>query len=36
KIYQKKLEEYVAPDLDEAIRAELEEFVVRRRKELGD
>jgi len=36
KIYQKKLEEYVAPDLDEAIRLELEEFVVRRRAELGD
>jgi trimethylamine---corrinoid protein Co-methyltransferase len=36
KIYQKKLEEYVAPPLDDAIRAELEEYVVRRRAELGD
>jgi trimethylamine---corrinoid protein Co-methyltransferase len=36
KIYQKKLEEYVAPPLDDAIRLELEEYVVRRRHELGD
>jgi trimethylamine--corrinoid protein Co-methyltransferase len=36
KIYQTKLEEYVAPELDDAIRLELEEFVVRRRAELGD
>src|SRR3954449_921304 len=36
KLYQKKLEEYVAPPLDDAIRAELQEFVVRRRRELGD
>jgi len=36
KIYQKKLEEYVAPPLDDAIRLELEEYVVRRRRELGD
>ncbi len=36
KIYQKKLEEYVAPPLDDAIRAELQEYVVRRRAELGD
>ncbi|MGD9960672.1 trimethylamine methyltransferase family protein [Nocardioides sp.] len=36
KIYQKKLEEYVAPPLDDAIRLELEEYVVRRRAELGD
>jgi trimethylamine--corrinoid protein Co-methyltransferase len=35
-IYRKKLEEYVAPDLDEAVRLELEEYVVRRRAELGD
>ena len=35
-IYRKKLEEYVAPPLDEAIRLELEEYVVRRRAELGD
>ena len=36
KIYQQKLEEYEQPPLDEAIRPEMEEFVVRRRKELGD
>ncbi len=36
KIYQTKLEEYVAPELDDAIRLELEEYVVRRRAELGD
>jgi trimethylamine--corrinoid protein Co-methyltransferase len=35
-IYQKKLEEYVAPPIDDAIRLELEEYVVRRRTELGD
>jgi trimethylamine---corrinoid protein Co-methyltransferase len=36
KIYQKKLEEYVAPPLDDAVREELREYVVRRRAELGD
>ncbi len=36
KIYKEKLEAYEAPALDDAVRAELEEFVVRRRKELGD
>ncbi|MDQ6935623.1 MAG: trimethylamine methyltransferase family protein [Actinomycetota bacterium] len=36
KIYRQKLEEYVAPPLDDAIRLELEELVVRRRRELGD
>jgi trimethylamine--corrinoid protein Co-methyltransferase len=36
RMYQKKLEEYVAPPLDDAIRQELEEYVVRRRAELGD
>jgi trimethylamine--corrinoid protein Co-methyltransferase len=36
KIYQKKLEEYVAPPLDDAIREQLQEYVVRRRAELGD
>jgi len=36
KIYQKKLEEYEPPALDDAIRAELEEYVIRRRAELGD
>ena len=36
KIYQDKLAAYEQPPLDEAIRQEMEEFVVRRRKELGD
>src|SRR4029079_6157507 len=36
KIYQDKLTAYEQPPLDEAIRAEMEEFVVRRRAELGD
>src|SRR4051812_1889994 len=36
KLYQKKLEEYVAPPLDDAIRGELREYVVRRWRELGD
>ena len=36
KIYRERLEAYEAPALDDAIRAELEEFVVRRRRELGD
>jgi trimethylamine--corrinoid protein Co-methyltransferase len=35
-IYQKKLDEYEAPPLDDAIREELAEYVSRRRKELGD
>ncbi|KAA1420099.1 trimethylamine methyltransferase family protein [Mumia zhuanghuii] len=35
-IYQKRLEEYEQPPLDEAIREELEAYVVRRRAELGD
>jgi trimethylamine--corrinoid protein Co-methyltransferase len=35
-IYRKTLEEYEAPVLDDAIRAELEEYVIRRRAELGD
>jgi len=35
-ICAKTLEEYQPPPLDEAIRAELEEFVTRRRAELGD
>jgi trimethylamine---corrinoid protein Co-methyltransferase len=30
------LAEYEAPSMDDAIRAELEEFVTRRRAELGD
>ncbi|MBA2559802.1 MAG: trimethylamine methyltransferase family protein [Propionibacteriales bacterium] len=36
KIYKAKLDEYEAPALDDAIRAELEEYVIRRRAELGD
>ena len=36
KIYRERLEAYEPPPLDEAIRAELEEYVVRRRAELGD
>ncbi len=35
-IYQAKLEAYEPPPLDDAIRAELEEYVTRRRHELGD
>jgi trimethylamine--corrinoid protein Co-methyltransferase len=35
-IYKKKLAEYEPPPLDEAIREELEAYVVRRRAELGD
>jgi len=35
-IYRKRLEEYEPPSLDDAVRAELEEYVVRRRAELGD
>lgn len=34
--YRKKLEEYEQPPLDEAVREELEAYVVRRRAELGD
>jgi trimethylamine---corrinoid protein Co-methyltransferase len=36
KIYQQRLADYEQPPLDDAIRAELEEYVVRRRAELGD
>ena len=36
KIYQQKLEAYEAPAMDDAVRQELEEYVVRRRRELGD
>jgi trimethylamine--corrinoid protein Co-methyltransferase len=35
-ICRRTLEEYQAPPLDEAVRAELEEYVAIRRKELGD
>ena len=36
KIYQQRLADYEQPPLDEAVRAELEDYVVRRRRELGD
>lgn len=36
KIWKDKLAVYEQPPLDEAIRAELQEYVVRRRAELGD
>jgi len=35
-IYEKALDEYEQPPLDEAIREELEDYVKRRRAELGD
>jgi trimethylamine--corrinoid protein Co-methyltransferase len=35
-IYKKRLEDYEQPPMDEAVRAELEAFVTRRRAELGD
>jgi trimethylamine--corrinoid protein Co-methyltransferase len=35
-IYQKTLDEYEQPPLDETVRSELEDYVVRRRAELGD
>jgi trimethylamine--corrinoid protein Co-methyltransferase len=35
-IWHKKLEEFTPPPLDDAIRAELDDFVARRRRELGD
>jgi trimethylamine--corrinoid protein Co-methyltransferase len=35
-IWRKTLEEYEQPPLDDGIRASLEEYVVRRRAELGD
>jgi trimethylamine--corrinoid protein Co-methyltransferase len=35
-IVDKTLEEYEAPALEDAIREELEDFVIRRRTELGD
>jgi trimethylamine--corrinoid protein Co-methyltransferase len=36
KIYQDTLAAFEQPPLDDAIRAEMEEYVTRRRKELGD
>jgi trimethylamine--corrinoid protein Co-methyltransferase len=35
-IYHQKIDEYEQPPLDEAIRQELEDYVIRRRAELGD
>ncbi|MGI9117126.1 MAG: trimethylamine methyltransferase family protein [Gaiellales bacterium] len=35
-IWRRTLDEYEQPPLDDAVRAELDEFVVRRRTELGD
>jgi trimethylamine--corrinoid protein Co-methyltransferase len=35
-IWRKKLDEYEQPPLEEGIRSELEAYVTRRRKELGD
>ena len=35
-IWRKKLEEVTPPPLDDAIRAELDDVVARRRRELGD
>ncbi len=35
-ICRKKLDEYELPPIDDAIRAELENYVIRRRRELGD
>jgi trimethylamine---corrinoid protein Co-methyltransferase len=35
-LYQAKLAAYDQPPLDEAVREQLEEYVVRRRAELGD
>ncbi|UFN43632.1 trimethylamine methyltransferase family protein [Nocardioides okcheonensis] len=35
-IYQKTLEDYEQPPLDDAVREELEDYVIRRRAELGD
>jgi trimethylamine---corrinoid protein Co-methyltransferase len=35
-IYQARLDAYEQPPLDESVRAELEDYVQRRRRELGD
>jgi trimethylamine--corrinoid protein Co-methyltransferase len=35
-IWKARLEGFEAPPLDDAIRAELDDFVTRRRRELGD
>jgi trimethylamine--corrinoid protein Co-methyltransferase len=36
KVYQQNLAAYEAPPLDDGVRAELEDYVSRRRRELGD
>ena len=36
KIWRETLEAYEQPPLDDAVRSQLEEYVVRRRAELGD
>ena len=36
RIWRETLERYEEPPLDDAVRAELGEYVVRRRAELGD
>ena len=36
KIWRDTLEAYEQPPLDDGVRAQLEEYVVRRRAELGD
>jgi trimethylamine--corrinoid protein Co-methyltransferase len=35
-IWRSTLEAYTPPPLDDAIRAELDDYVARRRRELGD
>jgi trimethylamine--corrinoid protein Co-methyltransferase len=35
-IWQAKLADFEPPPMDEAIRTELEDYVIRRRRELGD
>ncbi len=35
-IWRKRLEDYVEPPMDEAVKAQLQEYVTRRRAELGD
>jgi trimethylamine--corrinoid protein Co-methyltransferase len=35
-IWQKKLEEYQPPPIDDAVKEELQAYVSRRRTELGD
>ena len=35
-IWRKRLEDYVEPPMDEAVKAQLQDYVARRRAELGD